>query len=93
MSKSPNAIIRRRILAAGAIMVLAGFSTLIVRLFNIQIVNAEEYQREAASQQLQVTELSATRGTIYDRNGNVLAMSSTASVSYKHLTLPTILRV
>lgn len=78
MSKSPNAIIRRRILAAGAIMVLAGFSTLIVRLFNIQIVNAEEYQREAASQQLQVTELSATRGTIYDRNGNVLAMSSTA---------------
>ncbi len=78
MNKSPNAIIRRRILAAAAIMVLIGFSTLIVRLFSIQIVNAEEYQREAVSQQLRVTELSATRGTIYDCNGNILAMSSTA---------------
>ena len=78
MSKSSNFTTKRRILTAAAVIVVAGFAALIIRLFQLQIVDAEEYQRKAASQQLRVTEISAARGYIYDRNNNVLAMSSTA---------------
>lgn len=77
MKDSPNLTIRKRILSAAAIITLLGFSVLLVRLFLIQIVNAEEYQRQASAQQLRITEISATRGSIYDKNGNVLAMSTT----------------
>lgn len=78
MSKSPNYTTKGRMLFASAIIVVVGFAALIIRLFQLQIVDAEEYQRKAASQQLRVTEISASRGYIYDRNNNVLAMSSTA---------------
>ena len=78
MNKAPTAVTRKRILSIAAAVTLIGFGSLIFRLFNLQIVNAEEYQAQAAKQQLKVTELSATRGTIYDANGNILAISSTA---------------
>ena len=74
MSKSSNFTTKRRILTAAAVIVVAGFAALIIRLFQLQIVDAEEYQRKAASQQLRVTEISAARGYIYDRNNNVLAI-------------------
>lgn len=77
-NNSPNAIIRKRILVAALAMVLVGFSVLIVKLLKIQIIDSEDYQRQAASQQLKAIEISAKRGTIYDSNQNVLAMSSTA---------------
>ncbi len=77
MSKSPSVIIKTRIIFAGIIVVLC-FLGLIGRLFYIQIVESEEYQRQAAEIQLSVTQIAANRGTIYDSNGNKLAMSSTA---------------
>ena len=77
MSKSPSATIKIRIIAACLAAVL-GFLVLIVRLFQIQIIDSEEYQLQAAETQLQVTEISANRGAIYDANGNKLAMSITA---------------
>ena len=78
MSKPSNALTKGRILFAAGIIVVIGFAILIGVLFKLQIVDAEEYQKKAASQQLRVTEISAARGYIYDRNNNVLAMSSTA---------------
>lgn len=78
MKKSSNATIKIRIFIAAVIIVVAGFAVLIGRLFKLQIVDSEEYQRKAAAQQLRVTEISAARGYIYDCNGNVLAMSSTS---------------
>jgi len=78
MNKIPTAVTRKRILSIAAAVTLIGFGSLIFRLFNLQIVSAEEYQAQAAKQQLKVTELSATRGTIYDASGNILAISSTA---------------
>jgi stage V sporulation protein D (sporulation-specific penicillin-binding protein) len=78
MNRAPTAVTRKRILAIAAAVTLIGFGSLIFRLFNLQIVSAEEYQAQAAKQQLKVTELSATRGTIYDASGNILAISSTA---------------
>ena len=77
MSKSPRAVIKTRIIIAGLIALL-GFAVIIGRLFYIQIVESEEYQRQAAETQLEVTEIAANRGAIYDANGNKLAMSTTA---------------
>ncbi len=70
--------VKKRILIAALALSLVGFGVLAVRLFDIQIVNAEEYQKQATTQQLRVTEISAKRGSILDANGDVLAMSSTA---------------
>ena len=55
-----------------------GFMVLVGRLVKIQIIDSEEYQRQAAETQLSVTEISPNRGTIYDANGNILAMSTTS---------------
>ena len=77
MTKSSNAMTKRRIFAALAVALL-GYGILIGRLFKIQIIDSEEYQRQAAETQLSVTEISPNRGAIYDANGNTLAMSTTA---------------
>lgn len=77
MSKSPSVVIKMRILAA-CVVALLGFVVLIGRLFYIQIIESEEYQRQAAETQLEVTEIAANRGAIFDANGNKLAMSTTA---------------
>ena len=53
------------------------FVTIVGRLFYIQIVKGEEYADKALSQQLSDTEITASRGTIYDSDGNVLAQSAT----------------
>ncbi len=66
-----------RILIACAAALL-GFTVLIGRLFYIQIIDSENYQLQAAETQLEVTEIAPNRGTIYDANGNKLAMSTTA---------------
>ncbi|MBQ4643393.1 MAG: PASTA domain-containing protein [Oscillospiraceae bacterium] len=77
MSKSPSAIIKFRIFIACSIALLC-FVGLIGRLFYIQIIESKEYQRQAAETQLEVTEIAANRGAIFDANGNKLAMSTTA---------------
>ena len=47
------------------------------RILYFQTVMAEELQKRAVEQQLSDTTLSARRGSIYDRNGNLLAQSLT----------------
>ncbi len=50
---------------------------LIIRLGWIQIVRGEEYSEKALEQQTSDTPIEAERGTIYDTNGNELAVSVT----------------
>ncbi len=78
MSKSPSATIKIRILVASIAICFIGFAVLFARLFQIMVLESEEYQRQAAENQLRVTTIAANRGSIYDRNGNKLAMSTTA---------------
>ena len=78
VQNSAHTIIKRRILIAALMLVVVGFAVLIFRLFKLQILDAKEYQRQASASQLRATEISPGRGTIYDCNGNALAMSSTA---------------
>lgn len=54
------------------------FAVLTARLFYLQAIAAEDLQRRAQAQWTSQTVIAPTRGTIYDRNGTVLAMSATA---------------
>ncbi|MBQ7006194.1 MAG: stage V sporulation protein D, partial [Oscillospiraceae bacterium] len=50
---------------------------IVFNMFNIQVVNYEQYKAKASSIQLRDTAISPKRGTIYDRNMKVLAQSAT----------------
>ena len=54
------------------------FSILIGRIFYLQIVMGEEYQTEHTLTILKTRTQNATRGSIYDRNGNLLAYDKLA---------------
>ena len=58
-------------------IIIAGFGLVIYNLFNIQIRQGDFYQQRAIAQQLRTTPITANRRTIYDRNGNTLAVSAT----------------
>ena len=53
------------------------FGILIYQLYALQLRDAELYRTEAVTQQMQDTELPATRGSIYSANGKLLAKSNT----------------
>ena len=54
------------------------FSILIIRLFNLQIVNGQKYQDNYKLQIQKTRVLQGTRGNIYDRNGKLLAYNELA---------------
>ncbi|MBC8570111.1 penicillin-binding transpeptidase domain-containing protein [Zongyangia hominis] len=68
---------RKRMMVILCGLAIVGFATLIVRLCIIQLVESDIYQSKAEKQQMRVTTISPKRGTIYDRNMNVLAQSAT----------------
>ena len=75
-SHSKRVILRRTLF----LMVVCGvllFVPLVWKLWDIAIVHHESYQQQASDQQTLDLSVSASRGNIYDRNGNVLAMSAT----------------
>ena len=59
------------------IAIITGLVLVAARLLYFQTVMSEELQKRAVEQQLSDTTLSARRGSIYDRNGNLLAQSLT----------------
>lgn len=72
---------RRRIRATFAVFLLVvGLS--IAQLVNIQIISAEEYAERGVRQRARTIELPASRGRIYDREGDVLATSVTSATIY-----------
>ena len=61
-----------------ACILIAATVAVIARLVNIQIIHADEYKKYATASQWNEETISATRGVIYDANGNVLAQSAKA---------------
>lgn len=55
------------------IIICIGFAVLLLRILYIQTVKFEEYQDKVLSQITTETKIPATRGNIYDKNGNILA--------------------
>ena len=65
-------IFSQRVIVLGAVF-LAMSSILIVRLFQLQIVNGEEYADNFTILSTKERQLKSTRGNIYDCNGKLLA--------------------
>ena len=82
IKKAPTKGMRRRMLLAVSAILFIGFSAVIVQLFILQVLDTEFYQQRASGQQLRSTPIRADRGSILDRNGNVLAKSTTAVEIY-----------
>ncbi|MEK7297005.1 MAG: hypothetical protein AAB069_03800, partial [Planctomycetota bacterium] len=64
------------------------FIGLVVRLYQLQINECDNYRGISKNRRISSYPLEATRGSIYDRNGKTLAMdhhSFDASVQYKSL--------
>ena len=74
----PNRMMLRRALFLMSVCGIVAFFILAVRLFRLQVSEHERYESAALEQQLRTTTLYARRGTITDRNGNVLALSADA---------------
>ncbi|HEX2955553.1 MAG TPA: hypothetical protein VHO70_01905, partial [Chitinispirillaceae bacterium] len=64
------------ILGAGAVLVAA-------RLFSIQVIESKRYVERSRDQTQKRRMVTAKRGTIKDRNGNVLAVSMDAPIALK----------
>ena len=58
------------------------FAMLFVKLYDLQINQHDFLEDKAVSQQTASTAISASRGTIYDRNGETLAVSATAETIF-----------
>ncbi len=68
----------RRTLVLMVVFGVVTFGALLAKLWNLQITRHDELEQQAVEQQTSTLTISAPRGTIYDSNGNVLAISSTA---------------
>ena len=73
-----NRIIQTRSFVLMLLMGVVMFVLLFFRLFDLQITRHEELQSKAVNQQTRRTVVTASRGTIYDTAGNILAISSSA---------------
>ncbi|MCI8802414.1 MAG: PASTA domain-containing protein [Oscillibacter sp.] len=77
-ARRANQVIRGRTLLLMGVLGIVTFSLLFWRLWDLQINRHEEMQDRAVSQQTLKTTVTAARGTIYDKNHNVMAISATA---------------
>lgn len=75
-ARRANQIIRGRTVLVMLIMGIVTFVMLFCKLYDLQINQHEEMQNRASYQQTRRHVVSASRGTIYDRNLNPLSMSA-----------------
>ena len=73
-----NHTIYRRTMLVMAILGVGVFLILFIRLYHLQVNRRDELQAKAVDQQTRSAVVTASRGTIYDRNQHVLAISATA---------------
>lgn len=75
-NRGPTKSMLRRTLILLVVCGIVAFIVLAAKLFQLQIIDHDKYESLALSQQVRETSTSATRGTVYDTNMNVLAMSA-----------------
>ena len=73
-----NHVIYRRTLLVMAVLGVFAFAGLFARLYHLQVNRRDELRAKAVDQQTRSAVVTASRGTIYDRNQHVLAISATA---------------
>lgn len=77
-ARRANQIIRGRTLLMMLVLGIATFLLLFWKLYDLQINRYDEMTARAVHQQTREVSINASRGTIYDKNHNVLASSTTA---------------
>ncbi|MEG1304278.1 MAG: penicillin-binding transpeptidase domain-containing protein, partial [Oscillospiraceae bacterium] len=75
-SKLLTSKIRKRMTIVVGVIVVC-FCVVVAVVAKVALLDHEKYKELAIAQQLRDTKLSAKRGTIYDRNMNILAQSAT----------------
>ena len=73
-----NRVVRSRTTLLMILLGVCTFLALFWKLYDLQINRHEEMWEKAVNQQTRSATVPASRGTIYDRNGYMLAVSSTA---------------
>ena len=81
-ARRANQIIRGRTLLMMLVMGVGTFLLLFWKLYDLQINRHDEMQARAVTQQTRETKIIASRGTIYDKNHNILASSTTAETVF-----------
>lgn len=74
--ETPNSMMLRRTLIIALVCGIVAFSVLALRLVKLQIIDHDFYEASAIEGQLRDTKVTAERGTIYDTNMKILAMSA-----------------
>ena len=82
----PNAVSKRQANRRAAILLvlcgIAAFAALIAQLGKIMIRDHDRYESAAVENQVRSTVVTASRGTIYDAQGKILAQSGTVETIY-----------
>ena len=74
-ARRANQVIRGRTMLIMLLLGVASFTVLFWKLYDLQINRHDELKAEAVSQQTDSMVISASRGTIYDNNGEIMAIS------------------
>ena len=74
-ARRANQVIRGRTMLIMLLLGVASFTVLFWKLYELQINRHDELKAEAVSQQTDSMVISASRGTIYDKNGEIMAIS------------------
>ena len=80
--RGPNRMMLRRTLFLMIVCGIVAFIVLGFQLFRLQVLKHDEIESLAIGQQVRETSVSASRGTIYDRNGKILAASADVSTIF-----------
>jgi stage V sporulation protein D (sporulation-specific penicillin-binding protein) len=81
-AQRPNKTILSRTLILMTVCGIVAFIVLAIKLYQVQIINHDKYEQLAVEQQTRESTVTAARGTIYDTNGKVLAMSASVETVF-----------
>ncbi len=74
-ARRANQVIRGRTMLVMLVLGVATFTMLFMKLYNLQITQHDHLKALATEQQTDSMVISASRGTIYDKNGEIMAIS------------------
>ena len=74
-ARRANQVIRGRTMLVMLVLGVATFTVLFMKLYNLQITQHDHLKALATEQQTDSMVISASRGTIYDKNGEIMAIS------------------
>ena len=79
----------RRVTLTALLLGIVAFVPMVLRLYSLMVVRYEEFSALALRNQTRSTAVTADRGTIYDRNLNVLAYSENRECLISHTGIVT----